>query len=295
MKMRFTFFVLRLVMIACFSLASPSLTAQTFTNLHSFSATPFPYTNIDGVSPEAAFISSGNTLFGTAADGGSLAGTLIAVNVDGTGFTNLHNFAPAAGFPMTNGDGATPVASLCLLGDTLYGVTSLGTTNGNGNIFKIGTNGSGFAVLHTFTITSGPNLTNRDGARPRGGLVASGQTLYGTAGSGGGSGLGTVFKMDTDGSNFGTLHTFTNRDGAMPLGDLLLSGDLLFGTTVSGGHFFQGSVFAMRTNGVAFTNLYSFPAAPGSPGTNSDGTSPHAGLILSGNTLYGTAFRGGSS
>ena len=31
------------------------------------------------------------------------------------------------------------------------------------------------------------------------------------------------------------------------------------------------------------------------PGTNSDGANPYAGLILSGNTLYGTARYGGSS
>jgi uncharacterized repeat protein (TIGR03803 family) len=170
-----------------------------------------------------------------------------------------------------------------------------GHPNGNGNIFKIGTNGSGFAVLHTFTATSGPNLTNIDGAQPRAGLLVSGQALYGAAESGGGFGLGTLFKMDIDGSSFVTLHTFTNHDGAQPLGDLVLSGDELYGTTASGGRFSQGSVFGIRTNGAAFTNLYSFPAASGSPATNSDGASPHAGLILSGNLLYGTAFRGGNA
>jgi hypothetical protein len=40
-------------------------------------------------------------------------------------------------------------------------------------------------------------------------------------------------------------------------------------------------VFAVNTDGTDFTNLYSFTGL-------SDGRSPAAGLILSGNTLYGT-------
>jgi uncharacterized repeat protein (TIGR03803 family) len=37
---------------------------------------------------------SGNTLYGTTVFGGSLGyGTVFAVNTDGTGFTNLHNFS----------------------------------------------------------------------------------------------------------------------------------------------------------------------------------------------------------
>jgi uncharacterized repeat protein (TIGR03803 family) len=52
-------------------------------------------------------------------------------------------------------------------------------------------------------------------------------------------------------------------------------------------------VFAVHTDGTGFTNLYSFTAT--SANTNSDGARPYAGLILSDNTLYGTASVGGSS
>src|SRR5439155_19437729 len=46
-----------------------------------------------------------------------------------------------------------------------------------------------------------------------------------------------------------------------------------------------------------FTNLYSFTATPRypAPQTNSDGANPSAGLLLSGNTLYGMTAYGGSS
>ena len=50
-------------------------------------------TNSDGANPYAGLILSGNTLYGTASDGGSSGnGTVFAVNTDGTGFTNLHSF-----------------------------------------------------------------------------------------------------------------------------------------------------------------------------------------------------------
>src|SRR6266567_268132 len=76
------------------------VTAQTFTTLHSFTATsPFSvstdtfYTNTDGANPSGNLILSGNILYGTASQGGSWGyGAVFAVNADGTGFTNLHSF-----------------------------------------------------------------------------------------------------------------------------------------------------------------------------------------------------------
>src|SRR5713101_8901533 len=74
--------------------------AQTFTVLHSFTALPAPYSgaNSDGANPNAGLVLSGNTLYGTAVFGGSAGlGTVFAVNIDSTGFTNLHNFNGSAG------------------------------------------------------------------------------------------------------------------------------------------------------------------------------------------------------
>src|SRR5579863_9879659 len=50
-----------------------------------------------------------------------------------------------------------------------------------------------------------------------------------------------------------------------------------------------------RVNGQSFTNLYSFTSQYGALGTNTDGAGPQAGLVLSGNTFYGTTVVGGSS
>ena len=43
------------------------------------------------------------------------------------------------------------------------------------------------------------------------GLILSGNTLYGTARSGGSSGNGTVFALNTDGTGFTNLHSFRQR------------------------------------------------------------------------------------
>jgi uncharacterized repeat protein (TIGR03803 family) len=88
-------------------------------------------------------------------------------------------------------------------------------------------------------------FTNSDGANPIAGLLLSGDTLYGTANSGGSSGLGTIFALRTDGTGFTTLHTFERSDGANPHAELRLSGDTLYGTTGSGGTADSGTVFSI--------------------------------------------------
>jgi len=232
----------------------------------------------DGAHPEASLILSGNTLYGTARNGGLGHGTVFAVNTDGTGFTTLHSF--------TGGDdGADPIAALILSGNTLYGTADSGGSQGHGTVFALNTNGTAFTTLHNF-------IGGNDGANPEAGLVLSGNTLYGTAYGGGGSGWGTVFAVNTNGTAFTSLHEFTSSsDGGGPSAGLVLSGNTLYGTTFfggsSGGFSGAGTVFAVNTDRTGFTNLHSF--------TGSDGGYPDAGLILVGNTLYGTALYGGNS
>ncbi len=274
-----------------------------FTTLHSFAALPAsaPYNNSDGAEPQAGLILSGNSLFGTAELGGSSAnGTVFKVNTDGTGFTTLYDFTGGT-------DGGTLEGGLILSGNTLYGTASFGGNSGNGTVYKLNTDGTGFTTLHSFVLGSGsyPHITNSDGAVSPNRLLLSGNTLYGTAYYGGSWGNGTVFKVNTDSTGFGTLHTFkplsapytgTNSDGANPVACLILSGSTLYGTAFNGGSCGNGTVFALNTDGTGFATLYSFTATAPHPGPylNSDGAHPLAGLVLSGNTLYGTGSSGGS-
>lgn len=282
-----------------------------FTNLYSFTAgrtnSSGTNTNYDGTAPVDGLILSGNTLFGTTSEGGSWGnGTVFAVGTDGNGFKTLHTFA---GYPS---EGASSRAGLILVGNMLYGTTIEGGSSGNGTVFAINTNGTGFTNLHSFS--AGSNIdngyyTNSDGANPWAGLVVSGNTLYGTAVSGGSSGRGTAFALNTDGTGFATLHNFsdpstnssgvyTNSDGAFPWAGLTVSGGTLFGTAADGGSSGFGTVFAVNTNGTGFTTLHSFTTTsdPSAPfGTNSDGAYPCVGLVLAGDILYGRTALGGSS
>lgn len=191
-------------------------------------------------------------------------------------------------------DGANPYAGLILSGTNLYGTTYQGGTNGNGTVFSVSTNGTGFTILYSFQAK--PNgTTNSDGANPRCRLLLVGNTLYGAAVSGGTNGAGTVFRVNTDGTGFMNLHSFIGAsDGYNPAAGLILSGTTLYGTAAGGGAYTNGTVFAINTNGTGFTVLHSFSATSGIKHTNSDGAHSVASLILSDNTLYGTAQSGGS-
>jgi uncharacterized repeat protein (TIGR03803 family) len=121
------------------------------------------------------------------------------------------------------------------------------------------------------------------------------------------AGLGLIAAGRATAQTFTTLHSFTalsapsyqggtNSDGAGPYAGLITdsSGTTLYGTAQYGGSSGHGTVFAVNTDGSGFTNLYSFTATSGLASTNSDGALPVAGLILSGNTLFGAAHSGGS-
>jgi hypothetical protein len=81
--------------------------------------------------------------------------------------------------------GAKPNAATLI---PLYGVMFFGGTNGDGpgtygdgTVYKINNNGTGFQTLHVFS--SGQRATN--GYNPAGGLALSGNTLFGTTSGGG--------------------------------------------------------------------------------------------------------------
>src|SRR5262249_10407904 len=93
----------------------------------------------------------------------------IASSVQGQPFAVLKSFGV-----LTNVTGRNPVAPLASAADgTLYGTTSSGDGTALGTVFKVSSDGSGFTVLKWFT-------NSFQGSVPLGGLVLSGNTLYGT-------------------------------------------------------------------------------------------------------------------
>lgn len=279
-----------------------------FTVLHHFNASaeaPDIFnspTNNEGANPRALTL-VGGTLYGTAPGGGSSGnGTVFRLNTNGTGFAVVHHFAPLfSGFPSTNSEGSTPVSPLLFSGQTLYGSTVRGGSAANGALFSVHTNGTGFANLHSFTTTV--NNTNSDGIYPDGQLALSGNTLFGMASQGGAAGNGTLYALHTNGSNFATLHhftkspgfpfTITNSDGINPFGGLLVSGNTLFGKTTAGGRQGAGVIFALNLNGSNFTALSNFASNAPPATTNATGYNSLGRLLLSDGALYGTAAEGG--
>ena len=248
-----------------------------FSLLHSFLGQ-------DGSLPFGALALSGSTLFGTtySGSGDCFGGTVFRVNTDGTDFSVLHSFAGSG-----NG-GSSPYGGLVVVGSTLYGTTRAGSNdsvNGNGTIFRLNTDGTAFATLHSFTGYPG------DGAAPMyGALIASGSTLYGTTAAGGAASDGTVYQIDTDGTDYKVLHSFSGRngDGGAPQGGLTLSGSTLYGMTHDGGTTRYGTVFQIDTDGTDYKVLHSFA------GGITEGKYPFGGLTVAGSELYGTTSGGGS-
>jgi uncharacterized repeat protein (TIGR03803 family) len=268
---------------------------SAFNAFRSFSSTP------DAANPQADLTASGTRLFGSSFGGGtSGVGTLFVGQTNGT-VSLLRSFTTVSADNATNSGGASPTALIALSANTLYGTTTAGGAFANGTVFSLNTNGSPFSTLHNFTLLDSLTGTNDDGALPWGGLILIRDTLYGTASAGGAGGSGVVFSIGTNGANFTTLHSFnamdtlaaTNSDGALPLAGLVFSNQTLYGTTSAGGTAGRGTLFSIQTNGLGFTVLHHFSASDPVTGTNSEGAAPSAPLIISGNTLYGTAPLGG--
>lgn len=246
------------------------------------------YTNADGVQPTGGLVLSGGRLYGVANLGGSGGvGTVYAVSTTGSGFGVLHQFTALDPAALTNADGANPSAGLLLAGGKLYGTAYNGGTAGNGVLFSLNTDGTGFTNLYNFTAENPSTGANNDGANPSAALLLAGGALYGTTYYGGSKGAGVVFSFNTNGTGgINVLHNFSapdpntgaNSDGANPSAQLLLSGTTLYGTTAGGGTNGQGVVFACDISGSGFNVLHHFDDV---------GAYPTAGLVLSGGTLYG--------
>jgi len=132
-----------------------------------------------------------------------------------------------------------------------------------------------FTTLATIGGNVGPAVSVQDAAG----------NLYGTTASGG-SGFGTVFKLDPA-SAVTILYTFTGgADGSFPKGSLVLdAAGNIYGTTVRGGLSGFGTVFKLDSS-LAETVLYSFTGG-------ADGAGPGGLVSDPAGNLYGTAFSGG--
>jgi uncharacterized repeat protein (TIGR03803 family) len=212
----------------------------------------------DGAYPIAGLIQGvDGALYGTTTGYGPLgAGTVYKLDIDGSDFMVLHGFNGA--------DGASPWGGL--LQDStgmLYGTAVRGGTYDYGTVFKLAPDGTGFEELYAF---DGSN----DGGIPYAGLLlGSDGALYGTTGQSGPSGVGTVYKLATDGTGFEVLHVFDGSNGAAPYAGLIQDGGgALYGTTSMGGEFTVGTIYRLVDNGTDTTPPIITPHLTGPLGQN---------------------------
>ncbi len=181
----------------------------------------------NGQNPAAPLIQGQKgVLYGVTFAGGSAnLGVVFRMNLDGTGYTNIHSFT---GPPS---DGKWPMGGLMQDSNgMLYGTCLNGGANNNGAVFKLATNGTSYSLLWNFTAVSSGG-TNADGAGPESTLVQGADgLLYGTTQRGGPNSLGTLFRVPTNIASLTNIHSFTgaNGDGADSGSGLFLASDGIF-------------------------------------------------------------------
>ena len=251
----------------CIQLVAFHASAQ-FTKLLDFGSTE------NGTLPYSAPFSDGTSLYGMTSNGGvNKLGTLYKVKPDGTGFTKLLDF---------DGDnnGMNPIGALVSDGTFLYGMTRGGGANGQGTLFKILPDGTGYTKLLDF-------LYGTTGGFPYGSLIYDGTFLYGMTSRGGANFLGTLFKILPDGTGYVKLLDFDGTNGSSPYGSLFYDGTFLYGMTFSGGTNDLGTIVKIKPDGTGFVKLLDFTGS-------ATGRNPYGSLISDGTFLYGMTLLGGS-
>ena len=211
-------------------------------------------------------------------------GNIFSIGVGGTNYQNLVSFTGTSGSAI----GAVPFGGLTLGGATLYGMTEYGGANGYGILFSVGTDGTSYQNLVSFTGSSGTAI----GLGPIGSLTVDGTTLYGMTSQGGVNGYGNLFSVGTDGTNYRNLVSFTGSGGTAsgydPFGSLILGGTTLYGMTEQGFAGGWGNVFSVGINGSDYQYLHGFTGG-------ADGGQPFGDLTLSAGTLFGMTSEGGTA
>ncbi len=245
----------------------------------------------DGANPMAGLtIDAGGNLYGTTSAGGTFGiGTVFELSPSshpGGSWTEtvLWSFG-------TTGDGKNPLSHLYLdtSGD-LYGTTSGGGAYAGGTVFRLVSQaGSQWTEDILFSFGSDPY----NGFDPEAGVAPDKLgNLCGTTKLGGAKindGWGVAYKLSPTDQLPWTetvLYRFSKKVGAYPVSTLNFDGfGNLYGTLSEWGAGFSGALFRLTPQGRQH-NLPFF----GMP----DAGSPNAGVLVQGNSLYGTTTAGGA-
>jgi len=226
--------------------------------------------------------------------------------VQGQGFNNLHDFTGGL-------DGKWPASGVAIdRGGNLYGTNYAAGNYGNncsvdgcGTVYKLSRRGTGWILTPLYDFVGGD-----DGWGPTIVNIGPDGSLYGTTAAGGGSscggsGCGTVFRLQPPVTicyatlcfwHETILHRFTGRDGGLPEGGLTFdSAGNIYGTTANGGDTACptgcGVIYKLRQSGGTWTEsvLYAFSGGV-------DGQAPISKVTFdAAGNLYGTTAWGGTA
>ena len=216
--------------------------------------------------------SGGANICGQIPQAGGNCGTIFKMTATGE-FTTLHSFGRTAS------DGVQPNGPLLQTADgSFYGTTGIGGSYNRGTIFRL-TPAGALNIIYSFGETSG------DPSSPQGSLIEdSNGILYGTTPSGG-TGSGTVYRLDRSDRVTVLFNFEQNVSGSGPSRVLALGKDgNIYGTTRTGGQNGRGTAFRLSTSG-ALTTLFTFGPIQEKP------YDPETGVIEGADgALYGTTF-----
>jgi uncharacterized repeat protein (TIGR03803 family) len=241
----------------------------------------------DGAAPAAGLILMNGTLYGTTSAGGSAGdGVIFAIDPGSHAETVLYSFCSQA----KCADGNLPQSGLIAVNGALYGTTSAGGANGEGEAFSLNPASGALTVLYSFC--SQPNCA--DGSEPQSSLVAANGVLYGTTSAGGAHAAGEVFSLDPATGTEAVLYSFCAQnnctDGQYPSSGLLAADGTLYGETFRGGAHAAGELYSVDPGTGAQTVLYSFCAQQYCV----DGEEAGGNLLARKGAFYGTTSIGGA-
>lgn len=154
-------------------------TKGVFTTIYSFDGPT-------GYSPQGSLVQAADGAFyGTASLGGTSSGGVVFRLTPAGTYKVIHNFTA---LPSTAG--SIPTTGLVQGSDGyLYGVTSIGGSQGFGTIFRIKTNGTSYSVVHNFSKSDGANPYSTP-------LLHTNGIIYGLTQSGGNKDDGVLYSLD---------------------------------------------------------------------------------------------------
>ena len=260
----------------------------TQTVIHSFTG------GHDGYGPGAGVtVDRHGNIYGMTPTGGAYGfGIVYLLQPNGSGpyvERVIHTFTGGA-----DGLGGSPGRLVVDAAGNVFGVSTAGGANGNGDVFELTPTQTGewqVTVLYAFKGEPGSGF-------PYGALVADTKgNLYGTTYYAGANDLGTIYRLSRRNNLWvqtGIYNFKGGTDGASPLSTLVAGADgSLYGTTSEGGAACScGTIFRLTPSdtGVAYAVMYRFKGPP-------DGAYLYNGMVAdsTGTTFYGATVHGGVS